>query len=128
MEIVKRVRVTSGPKRHRAFPGLLRLNDGTLLLTYREGSDHWPTDDSVLRATRSTDGGTTWSDPTTILQETGWGFSAHHGPIQLSDGSILLPGMSLRHVEGRRGFRVHSLRSDDGGDTWDVRQIGPMPG
>ena len=128
MENVNRVRVTSGPKRHRAFPGLLRLDDGTLLLTFREGSDHWRTDDSILRVSCSTDGGATWSEPTTILQETGWGFASHHGPTQLSDGSILAPGMSLRHVEGRREFRVYALRSDDVGATWDARQIGPMPG
>ena len=128
MEIVKRVRVTSGPKRHRAFPGLLRLADGTLLLTYREGSDHWRTDDSVVKTTCSTDGGESWSEPATVLHESGWGFSAHHGPAQLSDGSILVPAMSLRHVSGRSEFRVYALRSHDGGRTWDVSQIGPMPG
>ena len=128
MQIVKRVQVTSGPKRHRAFPGLVRLEDGTLLLSYREGSDHWRTDDAVLKVTRSTDDGATWSEPSTILEESGWGFSAHHGPSQLSDGSILAPGMSLRQADDRREFRVFVLRSDDNGRTWDVSQIGPMPG
>jgi len=128
VSVIERVRVTSGPPRHRAFPGLLRLDDGTLLVMYREGSDHWVTDDAVVRATRSTDGGVTWSDPVTMLEEEGWGFSAHHGPLQLSDGSILAPAMSLRRSDGRREFRAYALRSYDGGRNWDVKQIGPMSG
>jgi hypothetical protein len=130
MKVVKRVTVTTGPKRHRAFPGLLRLRSGELLLTYREGSDHWKTDDAVLQATRSKDDGETWSEPVTLLSEAGWGFSAHHGPTQLADGSVLAPAMSLRksHVEPRGEYRVYTLRSHDEGRNWDIRQIGPMPG
>lgn len=130
MQVMKRVTVTTGPKRHRAFPGLVRLRCGTLLLAYREGSDHLKTDDAVVKVTRSTDGGNTWSQPLTILHEAGWGFSAHHGPTQLLDGSVLLPAVSLRHsqVIPPGEYRVFALRSHDEGRSWDVKQIGPMPG
>ena len=127
--VVERIRVTRGSARHRAFPGLLRLGDGVLVILYREGSDHWVTDDSVLRLTRSEDDGKTWTEPRTLLQEQGWGFAAHHGPCLLSDGSILAAATSVRHRRGKlRDYRAFAMRSHDDGETWDVKQIGPMPG
>ena len=127
--VVQRIRVTRGAARHRAFPGLLRLADGTLLVLFREGTDHWRTDDSVLKLTRSGDGGKTWTEANTLLKEDGWGFAAHHGPRQLSDGSILTAAMSLRNSGGgQREFRTYAMRSSDGGGTWQVSRIGPMPG
>ena len=130
MQVVMRVTVTRGPKRHRGFPGLVQLRSGELLLPYREGSDHFKTNDAVVKATRSTDGGATWSEPVTILREAGWGFAAQHGPTQLADGSVLAPAMSIRksQVWPRGEYRVYALRSHDEGRSWDVRQIGPMPG
>jgi len=128
--VVQRIRVTRGPERHRAFPGLLRLKDGTLLVFYREGNDHWVTPGSIVRLTRSMDGGATWSEPQTVLeQEAGVGYAAHHGPRQLSDGSILTGATAWRYKDGRMfGGQAYSLRSHDGGRTWDVKQIGPRPG
>ena len=127
--VVERIRVTRGPARHRAFPGLVRLKDGTLLVLYREGSDHWRTDDSVLRLTWSKDGGKTWTEPRTLLKEDGWGFASHHGPRQLSDGSVLAAAMSIRHRKGKPWeFRAFAMRSHNDGQTWDVKQIGPMSG
>jgi len=127
--VVSRNRVTRGEARHRAFPGLLRLDDGTLLIFYREGTNHWKTDDSVLKLTRSTDGGKTWSDSQTLLMEKGWGFAAHHGPALLSDGSILAPAVALRHHQGPFfDFRVFAMRSVDSGRKWDIQQVGPLPG
>ena len=138
--VEKRAIVTSGPASHRAFPGLARLHDGTLLVLYREGTNHWKTDDSVVKVTLSSDEGATWSDAQTIHQEPGWGAGAHHGPLQLTDGRILAPAMCVRNVEkgkGHRGppgkprtldFRVFNLVSDNRGLTWKRREIGPKTG
>ena len=119
-------------RRHHAFPGLVRLNDGTLVVTYREGSDHWETDDSVVNVTLSADNGATWSEPKTIHGLNGWACGSHHGPTQLSDGSVMAPAMAIRHVQaGQRGpykFRVFNLRSYDNGRTWERKEIGPQPG
>ena len=132
LTVVKRSAVTAGAALHRAFPSLTRLRDGTLLVVYREGSDHWRTDDSVLRATRSSDNGATWSEPETIFREPGWAAGAHHGPLQLADSRILVPAQCIRHVEKGQlrnlEFRVFNLRSDDGGRTWKRREIGPQTG
>jgi len=132
ISIETRTPVTQGPTHHRAFPGLTRLKDGTLLVLYREGSDHWRTDDAVAKVTRSSDDGATWSEPETIHQEEGWGCSSHHGPKQLADGSVMAPAVAIRHVEnGQRGpfeFRVFNLRSHDNGRTWQRKEIGPQPG
>jgi hypothetical protein len=63
------------------------------------------------------------------LEQEGWGFAAHHGPRQLSDGSILAPAVALRHHAGPFfDFRINVLRSYDGGRNWDVQQFGPLPG
>lgn len=132
ISVEQRTPVTQGAPVHRAFPSLTRLHDGSLLICYREGSNHWGTDDSVVRSTRSSDNGATWSEPRTILQEDGWATGAHHGPKQLVDGTLLAPAMAVQHVEnGARGnlnFRVFNLRSHDNGRTWEKRQIGPQPG
>lgn len=129
VSVIERIRVTRGGAKHRAFPSLLRLKEGSLLLMYREGNNHWETDDSILKLTRSTDDGKTWTEPRTLMQEQGWGFAAHHGAGQLSDGSILAPAIALRHHAGPFfDFRVYALRSSDGGDNWNIKQIGPLPG
>ena len=132
ISIEKRTPITHGSASHRAFPGLTRLNDGTLLVIYREGRDHWETDSSVANVTLSSDNGATWSKPKTIHQEEGWACGSHHGPKQLADGSVMAPAMAIRHVEsGQRGpyqFRVFNLRSYDNGRTWEKKEIGPQPG
>ncbi len=124
-----RFTIAGGDPCHRAFPGLLRLSSGTLLMAYREGSDHWKTDDSVEKMVRSEDGGASWSEPELFFSEPGWGCAAHHGPAQLSNGRILWPVMSLRHVGGVREFKTYLLTSDDEGGSWsDPLFLGPMEG
>ena len=50
------------PLRVRTFPSLLVLSDGTLLATCRTGSKK-DSSDGTIEMFRSSDNGTTWSDP-----------------------------------------------------------------
>lgn len=126
---IRRFTIAEGKPRHRAFPGILRLSSGEILVTFREGSDHWRTDDGVVQIVRSSDRGVSWSEPELLFSEPGWGCSAHHGPNQLSDGRILLPAMSLRHVGERREFKVYLLCSEDQGASWtEPMVLGPTEG
>lgn len=146
--IVNRWRITSGPPRHRAFPGLLRLKNGKLLLTYKEGTGHWNVGDlPVVRTSR--DDGQTWSEPMPLMtSDNAWALGAHHGAAEMSDGSIVIPAMGLRgRVLPGLGsqpvgkdigktktrlppveWRAFAIISRDGGTTWAQQQIGPMPG
>jgi len=52
---------------HSAFPAILYKQDGSLMCTYRQGSDHITARDGVLKVVRSTDMGRTWTAPVTLL-------------------------------------------------------------
>src|SRR5689334_15287021 len=48
---------------HSGFPSVARLANGSLLLVFRQGSDHYAARDGYIRSRRSTDLGATWSAP-----------------------------------------------------------------
>ena len=129
MREIRRFTIAGGASCHRAFPGLLKLSSGEMLVAYREGSDHWITEDGVVKIVRSSDGGVSWSEPELIFAESGWSCGVHHGPGQLSDGRIFLPVTSLRRRGGERAQRAHLLCSEDEGKSWeDPILLGPMEG
>ena len=138
---VRRSVVASGEARHKAFPGVVKLSSGDILVFYMDGSDHWRTSDAVVKMVRSKDEGQSWSAPELVFSEPGWGVGAHHGPEQLSDGRLLLPMTLITNVPrdvGTRGYRdadvsraskVYMLTSEDGGETWsEPAQVGPLEG
>ena len=139
ISVVRRFTIVTGEPRHRAFPGAVRLSSGEILVTYREGSDHWKTSDAVAKVVRSGDGAETWSSPELLFSEPGWGCSAHHGPAQLSDGRLIVPVLLIAEIhlsaEGQRratdsmSAKAYVLGSEDGGRSWTgPTQIGPMEG
>ncbi|MFC6566915.1 sialidase family protein [Actinoplanes utahensis] len=99
------------------FPDIVKLADGRLLATWREGPGHVDSDGRI-RVTDSADGGLTWSEPRT----------AADGPFDdrdpklavLADGTVLLSffvlewGTRPRHTS----HGTYVCRSTDGGRTW----------
>lgn len=130
-ELIERVPVAgpaaSGRKRWRGNPSVEQLHDGTLLVTYREGSDHWFTPDGIVRLCRSTDNGKTWSGPETIVALEDRDISPLFKMRELPDGSLLLPILESHHMSGSPTYfryynralkSVHLSFSRDQGHTW----------
>ena len=126
---VRKVTVCTGAPSHRAFPAVEKLNNGDLLVAFREGTDHWRTKDGVVRLTRSEDGGTTWSESSIVFEDPEWNCGSHHGMAQIGNGRILLPVTKLRPSRDSHVQEIWLLISDDNGYTWTGhRKLGPMSG
>ncbi len=99
------------------FPDIVRLADGRLLATYREGADHLSPDGRIA-VVDSADGGRTWGTPRIAVD----GEFDDRDPklARLADGTVLLSyfvidwSTSPRH--NTLGTNVR--RSTDGGSTW----------
>lgn len=114
---------------HSAFPSAVTLIDGTILMVYRQGTDHVAARDGIIRMSRSFDQGRTWSAVTTILTGSPAGTDLRDPCVSLSrDGTkIYLTYFKGTAALGAAGvfFRV----STDGGTTWDaeIRVDTPLP-
>ena len=102
---------------YNAFPGLARLDDGTLITVYRKGVLH-ANDRGYIVSKRSTDGGSTWSEEMVVVDNPALDLRDPNIAL-LSDGALIvnyfqydfdLPGTV------RNGLRV--VHSFDGGETW----------
>lgn len=101
---------------HKAFPGLVLGLDGTLVGLYRDGSGHTSTDGDIVMIT-STDGGTTWSSPTTVLDDGSWDY---RGAVltRLDDGT-LVAAVERRNSDGTDSTSGATfVKSTDNGATW----------
>ncbi len=107
---------------HCGFPSLIRLENGELLVHFREGPGH--VGRGVIRQIRSVDEGKTWAEPVTIFEDPEWDSRSHSTGIQLRSGTILLG--FYRH-DRKRGFPLaRVLRSTDDGQTYDAIDL-PNP-
>ena len=104
---------------YNAFPGLARLDDGTLVAVYRKGVLH-ARDRGYIVSRRSADGGSTWSEEMVVADNPALDLRDPN-IVRLADGSLLVnyfqydfdaPGTVLNGLEV-----VHSF---DGGETWEA--------
>ncbi len=121
-------------------PALAVLVDGTILATYRVGSDS-DSDDGAVEIRRSSDGGRTWSDPNALAPA---GVAGHRGThyaaavTELAPGHLLLvslwvdreafPGRPLFNPETEGCLPMAILLADsfDDGATWSAWRVVPM--
>ncbi|MFH0964402.1 MAG: sialidase family protein [Planctomycetota bacterium] len=106
-------------------PGIAVLRDGTVVLVVSEqaswyglldapvGHPRWNTRVGV---TRSTDSGRTWSEITWLAIPSRFYQRCFSKPVELADGTLLLPTYCQDEWEGKLFGAVH--RSDDGGKSW----------
>ena len=102
---------------YNGFPGLARLDDGTLITVYRKGVLHYK-DRGYLVSKRSTDGGETWSEEMTVVDNPDLDVRDSNIAL-LSDGTLIVNYFQYDHeLPGtvRNGLRV--VHSHDGGETW----------
>ena len=119
LRVVRRMQVTSGPPRHRAFPAIVKLQNGDLLVAYREGTDHWYVKDGIVRTVSSSDNGKTWSEPQTVWEVPEHNLGTHNGMKQLADGALLLPGVDVLDIRTANWLmKPYLMRSEDNGHTW----------
>ncbi len=104
---------------YNAFPGLARLDDGTLVTVYRKGILH-ARDRGYIVSRRSVDGGSTWSEEMVVVDNPALDLRDPN-IVRLADGALVVnyfqydfdaPGTVLNGLEV-----VHSF---DGGETWEA--------
>lgn len=111
------------------FPSLAQLNDGTVLVSWRAGSQK-DTSDGDIYVCRSNDGCKTWSKPVRPFRPLLLAGEAHYAPFTILDGSTVLvaimwvdradPGKPFFNpkTEGLLPIQTFFLESQDGGLTW----------
>ena len=112
--------------------GLSKLSDGTLLLVvnnqaswYGESVPEAPPGhlevNTRIGIMRSTDHGFTWSGPVWLESPLPFYQRAYAQPLELSDGTVLLPTYSADGYCGHLCGGIHA--STDGGQTWRLRGV-----
>lgn len=109
------VAIVSDPTKHFAFPGVARLQNGDLVVVYREGTVHGNEPIGKVSLSRSLDGGRTWLPRVTALDRPG---RDDRDPtvFQMSDGTALLLSNSCL------------CTSRDSGKTWSAPLRTPVFG
>ena len=102
---------------YNAFPGLARLDDGTLVTVYRKGMLHY-TDRGYIVSKRSADGGKTWSEEMVVANNPALDLRDPNIAL-LSDGALVVNYFQY-DFDARRTVRngLRVVHSFDGGETW----------
>lgn len=112
-------RYYTGGSAHSAFPSVAVQRNGTVIMVWRQGSDHVTSRDGVIKKATSTDQGRTWSAATTI-KSAAVGIDLRDPCISLSrDGTKLY----LVYFEGTTALAANGVyfsQSTDGGVTWST--------
>ncbi|HKG24865.1 MAG TPA: sialidase family protein [Thermomicrobiales bacterium] len=125
MEVISaRTLVRTATVRHRNVGSLARLDDGRILLAFRQGTGPLRRNDGAVMLSHSDDDGVSWSEPVPLYAHPGW-------DCLLMGGLAHLAGDRLRLILGRvkldfalggpeplSDWYVFAVDSDDGGRTW----------
>lgn len=126
LQVVGEVVIEAGGEpRSRNFAGVQLLPDGSLLVGYREGSNHLITDDGAVLTKRSIDGGRTWGQRRSVVAIPGWDCAGGNRIVQLPDHTLLMFVFQARWINEADGSKVREAhvfptRSTDGGWTWSA--------
>lgn len=107
--------IAQEPGKHFAFPGVARLEDGSLGVVFRQGTAHVDPTGSIAMC-RSTDGGRTWRARKTIYDNPEID-ERDPGICQHSSGTLVVSMAS---------GGAQTMRSTDNGETWDEPTRAPV--
>ena len=99
---------TGGKPALRAFPTMVDLDDGELLVGYDLARDHHATPPMAWMMTRSFDGGRTWGESFALCALPGYHVTGHLGFMKCPDGSIMC-SVARAYYPSWRQFRSVSL-------------------
>ena len=118
--------------KYNAFPGLVRLPSGRLVVIYRAGTNHSAANDGVLKYQTSTDSGATWSSAGSVYtpvyvaafdRVSGLGPLTLY-PLQVRKSGAILVFVDHSSREQRRRFgRCSLLRGCHVQGSWRVDGI-----
>jgi hypothetical protein len=116
---VRPVRPYGGDAAHSAFPGVVVLRNGSLVMVYRQGTDHATSRDGHIRKAFSTDQGRTWTGSSVVMTPP-VGTDLRDPSVSLSrDGTkIYLTYFKATAISAATG--VFFRTSTDGGNTWSA--------
>lgn len=100
------------------FPGLVKLQNGDLYGVWRSATGHLGPD-GVIKASRSTNNGDSWSAATTIYSEPSANLQQDNTIVQLANGNILIGFWTSQTSDGNP-LVAKVLRSTDNGATWSL--------
>jgi len=102
---------------YNAFPGMCKLEDGTLIVVYRKGTSHADDKGKIVMKT-SSDLGLTWSSESTIYEDPTYDV---RDPCitRLSDGTLIVSFSKRDHSAGSSLVDgVYVIKSTDNGASW----------
>jgi hypothetical protein len=114
---------------HSAFPSAVTLLDGTIMVVWRQGTDHAATRDGIIRKSYTTDQGRTWSGTATVASGSPAGTDLRDPCVSLSmDGTTIY----LSYFKGTAALAAAGVffrSSIDNGATWsaEVRVDNALP-
>jgi hypothetical protein len=113
---------------HSAFPSVTRLPDATLLVVYRQGSNHFTNRDGFLRSTTSHDDGRTWTAPATVVAASP-GVDFRDPSVSASRDGTTLYLTYFKATTSVAAAGSFFRTSADGGATWsaEVRIDASLP-
>jgi len=100
-----------------AYPRVVELADGTLFATF----DHRTRTGRAIGTTRSIDGGRSWGQYQSVIEDAGRVDLANAFPLQLSDGTILV---ACRHHEpDAHRYRLEVYAAAAPAQRWALRSV-----
>jgi len=110
------------------WPWVTTGADGTMYCVFREGTEHGFSSTGKAMFTKSTDRGRTWTPATVIVDEPEID-DRNVAIVELPGGDLFVTYNTYGYRPGAKGLvsQVMTIRSKDGGATWEAPKVGPVP-
>jgi hypothetical protein len=125
---IRPIRSYGGDTAHSAFPDVVNLTSGKMLMTYRQGTNHSAARDGIIRKATSDNHGRSWTAPTTIATGAA-GVDLRDPCVSLSRDGLTIYLTYFKGTAVLAAAGVFWRASTDGGVNWsaEVRVDGASP-